>query len=130
MHEKTLVVALGGNAISIPGQLGTIDEQFSRSRTTAQVLTQAILAGYHPIITHGNGPQVGNVLRRVEIARNELYPLPLELCVADTQAGMGYMIAQCLVNELTRCGRQEDVTTIVTTVRVDPADPSAAWTAH
>ena len=69
---------------------------------TAEVLCDAIERGYQLVVTHGNGPQVGNVLRRVELAVSELYPIPLEVCVADTQAGMGYMIAQCLSNAMNR----------------------------
>lgn len=117
-----LVVALGGNAISAPGKEGTIDEQFAQVTETAEVLCDAVERGYQLIITHGNGPQVGNILRRVEIARSELYAIPLEVCVADTQAGMGYMIAQCLSNALNRRNMSCDVTAIVTTVLVDPAD--------
>jgi carbamate kinase len=121
---QKLVIALGGNAISVPGEQGTIEEQFLHTRQTAVVLADAILAGYQPIITHGNGPQVGNILRRVELAKHELYTIPLEVCVADTQAGMGYMISQCLMNELANRGVQRHATTIVTTVLVDKGDPA------
>lgn len=120
--RKRLVVALGGNAISAPGRVGDIDEQFAQVSETAEVLCDAIERGYQLIITHGNGPQVGNVLRRVEIARSELYPIPLEVCVADTQAGMGYMIAQCLSNAMNGRNLTCDVTTVVTTVLVDVDD--------
>ncbi len=119
---QQLVIALGGNAISVPGEQGNIEEQFAHTRQTARILTDAILTGYRPIITHGNGPQVGNILRRVELARHELYTIPLELCVADTQAGMGYMIAQCLMNELAERSQPRHVTTIVTSVVVDEND--------
>jgi carbamate kinase len=121
---QKLVIALGGNAISVPGEQGTIEEQFAHTRQTAVFLADAILAGYQPIITHGNGPQVGNILRRVELAKHELYTIPLEVCVADTQAGMGYMIAQCLMNELAGRGVQKHATTIVTTVLVNKDDPA------
>src|SRR4051794_20402508 len=120
--RKGLVVALGGDAIRAPGKIGDIDEQFAQVSETAEVLCDAIERGYHLIVTHGNGPQVGNVLRRVELARGELYPIPLEVCVADTQAGMGYMIAQCLSNVANRRNLTCDVTAIVTTVLVDPND--------
>jgi carbamate kinase len=122
--RKRLVVALGGNAISAPGKIGDIDEQFAQVSQTAEVLCDAIERGYQLVVSHGNGPQVGNVLRRVEIARSELYPIPLEVCVADTQAGMGYMIAQCLSNVANRRNLRCDVTAIVTTVLVDPNDPA------
>lgn len=121
---QKLVIALGGNAISLPGEQGTIEEQFVHTRQTAVFLADAIQAGYQPIITHGNGPQVGNILRRVELAKHELYTIPLEVCVADTQAGMGYMISQCLMNELAARGVQKHATTIVTTVLVNKNDPA------
>ena len=121
-----IVVALGGNAISDPAVHGTIEEQFAQTTKTARQLGAAIKQGYQLVITHGNGPQVGNVLRRVEIARTELYPLPLEVCVADTQAGMGYMISQCLGNELAAHGIDRRPTTIVTSVLVDQRDPAFA----
>ena len=120
--RKRLVVALGGNAISAPDKQGTIDEQFAQVSQTAEALCDVIERGYQLIVTHGNGPQVGNILRRVEIARSELYPIPLEVCVADTQAGMGYMIAQCLSNVMNQRNLVCDVTAVVTTVLVDPED--------
>lgn len=121
---QRLVVALGGNAISAPGKVGTIDEQFEQVSQSAEFLCDAIELRHQLIITHGNGPQVGNILRRVEIASSELYPIPLEVCVADTQAGMGYMIAQCLSNSMGRRHLVQDVTAVVTTVLVDQADPA------
>ena len=122
--SNRLVVALGGNAISAPNSRGTIEEQFAQTRKTARRLCDAIDDGYQLVLTHGNGPQVGNVMRRAEIARTELYPIPLEVCVADTQAGMGYMIAQCLMNELIQRDRPQIASTIVTTVLVDRQDPA------
>jgi carbamate kinase len=124
--RQRLVVALGGNAISGPGKIGTIDEQFEQVSATAEVLCDAIERGYQLVVTHGNGPQVGNILRRVELASSELYPIPLEVCVADTQAGMGYMIAQCLSNAMGRRNLTHDVTAVVTTVVVDRDDPAFA----
>ncbi len=121
---EIVVIALGGNAISVAGEEGNIEQQFAQSRKTARVLADVIVRGFLPVITHGNGPQVGNILRRVEIASDELYTIPLEVCVADTQAGMGYMIGQCLMNELAARGMPRHVTTIVTTVRVDAEDPA------
>jgi carbamate kinase len=122
--RQKLVVALGGNAISAPGKIGTIDEQFAQVSETAEHLCDAIERGYQLVVTHGNGPQVGNILRRVEIASSELYPIPLEVCVADTQAGMGYMIAQCLSNAMGPRNLTYDVTAVVTTVLVDRNDPA------
>jgi len=118
------VIALGGNAISVPGEQGNIPQQFAHMSDTARYLTGAIAHGRQIVITHGNGPQVGNVLRRVELASSEMYPLPLEVCVADTQAGMGYMIGQCMVNALKKRRIDTDVTTLVTNVLVDRDDPA------
>lgn len=126
-ESKRIVVALGGNAISAPDRQGTIEEQFSQTQATARLLCDAIVDGNQLVLTHGNGPQVGNVLRRVEIARAELYPIPLEVCVADTQAGMGYMIAQCLMNELMRRDQPRIASTLVTTVLVDRNDPAFSY---
>ena len=122
--SRLIVVALGGNAISPPKAEGNLDQQFDSARTSAARLADLIAAGYQPVITHGNGPQVGNVLRRVELAAHELYTLTLDICVADTQSGIGYMLAQCLMNELRQRGQERIVSTIVTTVEIDPADPA------
>jgi carbamate kinase len=81
-------------------------------------------AGHQLVITHGNGPQIGNFLLRNEAAANLIYPLPMEVAVAHVQGGMGFMIAQTLMNELHQRGRERLVTTIVTTVLVDREDPS------
>jgi carbamate kinase len=121
-NNRPTVIALGGNAISVPGEQGNIPQQFAHMSNTARYLVGAVADGRNIVITHGNGPQVGNVLRRVELASSEMYPLPLEVCVADTQAGMGYMIGQCMVNALKKRGIETDVTTLVTNVLVDKSD--------
>jgi carbamate kinase len=123
-RKALIVVALGGNAISRPGQAGDIPQQFENTNYTAKYLADLIAAGYQLVITHGNGPQVGQVMRRVELAAREVYRLPLFICGADTQGGMGYMIAQCLNNALQRRGIQRIVPTIVTSVEVDANDPA------
>jgi carbamate kinase len=120
-----VVVALGGNAVSLPGRQGNIDDQFAATRVACKPLADLILQGHQLVITHGNGPQVGNIMLRVEIAaRQNVYPLPLDIVVADTEAGMGYMIGQCLMNELNSRGKPRVCTTIITTVRVDGDDPA------
>ena len=123
-NAKLLVVALGGNAISKPGESPDIPSQFKTTAETAKSLADLREAGHRIVITHGNGPQVGKVLRRVELSVPTVYPLPLEICVADTQGGMGYMIAQCLGNELHRRGLPGRVTAVVTTICVDRHDPA------
>ena len=122
-----IVAALGGNAVSLPGKEGNIADQYEATRGAIHPLANLILAGHQLVITHGNGPQIGQVMRRVEIAassEHHVYPLPLDIAVADTQAGMGYMIGQCLMNELALRGQGRVVSTLVTTVRVDPDDPA------
>ena len=119
-----IVIAIGGNALVTPGADGNINDQFAHSRRIAQRLAELVQQGWHLTITHGNGPQVGNIMRRVELASNEVYPIDLGLAVADTQAGMGYMIAQTLHNELQSRGVKRSCTAIVTSVVVDPTDPA------
>ncbi|RME41666.1 MAG: carbamate kinase, partial [Planctomycetota bacterium] len=125
MSRKSLmVVALGGNAISRPDEEGNVDQQFANSRITAKALADLIEDGHQLVITHGNGPQIGNFLLRNLAAADVIYPLPMEVAVAHVQGGMGYMIAQTLMNELRRRGDDRVVTTFVTTVLVDRDDPS------
>ena len=121
---RRIVVALGGNAISPEGGLNDISAQFAQTRETAVPLVDILADGHRLLITHGNGPQVGKILRRVELAAHEVYPIDLGLCVADSQAGMGYMICQCMTNELLRRNMEARACTIVTTVLVDAADPA------
>lgn len=122
--NSLIVVALGGNAISRENQEGSVDQQFENSRTTAVALADMVEKGYGLVITHGNGPQIGNFLLRNEAAAGAIYPLPMEVAVAHVQGGMGFMIAQTLTNELNRREIDRTVTAIVTTVRVDADDPS------
>ena len=123
-QRKTAVVALGGNAITRPGVPDTIPNQFEHTRQSLAGIIALIRDGYNIVITHGNGPQVGNALLRVELARGKAPVLPLGICVADTEGGMGYMIEQCLQNGLIQEGIDREVVTIVTQVVVDGDDPS------
>jgi len=97
--------------------------QFRRTRESVREIVKLIEEGYRMAITHGNGPQVGNALLRVELARGRAPILPLGICVADTEGGMGYMIEQSLQNGLRAAGIDLEVVTVVTQVIVDPADP-------
>ncbi|UCD19985.1 MAG: carbamate kinase [candidate division WOR-3 bacterium] len=120
---KKAVVALGGNAISSTGK-EDIHEQFANTRQSLEGIVELIEEGYKLAITHGNGPQVGNALLRVERTMRSIPALPLGVIVADTEGGMGYMIEQSLQNKLMALGIKRDVITIVTQVVVDPNDPS------
>ncbi len=116
-----VVVAIGGNALVDPEGSGDIKEQFRLSRAMARPLADLVQSGWQVTITHGNGPQVGSVMRRVELSSGEVYPIDLGLAVGNTQAGMGYMISQTLRNELHGRGIDRVCSAIVTTV-VIPAD--------
>src|SRR5438067_6794392 len=120
-----IVAALGGNAVSPPNTEGNIPEQYAATRAAIIPLVDLLLAGHRLVITHGNGPQIGQVMRRVEIAaQHKVYPIPLDIAVADTQAGMGYMISQCVMNELRSRGNDRLCSTVVTMVHVDVDDPA------
>ncbi len=125
-NGSLIVVALGGNAISQSSEEGNVEQQFSNSRATARALADLVEDGHRLVLTHGNGPQIGNFLLRNLAASGVIYPLPMEVAVAHVQGGMGYMIAQTLMNELAGRGRNRVVTTFVTSVYVDPDDPAFA----
>lgn len=123
LNGKTAVIALGGNAITEPGREDTIANQFANTRKSLDGVVELIKAGYKLVISHGNGPQVGNAILRVEIARGKAPILPLGICVADTEGGMGYMIEQSLQNRLRAEGVNRKVVTIISQVLVDFNDP-------
>lgn len=123
--KKTAVLALGGNAIIQAGQKGTITEQFKNTRESLGGVVELIKRGYHLAITHGNGPQVGNLLRQQEAGEKEgIAPLPLGVLNAATEGTMGYMIEQSLQNRLHLNGIDKEVITITAQVVVDKNDPS------
>lgn len=121
---KTVVVALGGNAITREFEEGNIAQQFDNTRRSLLSVIQYIRQGYRVVITHGNGPQIGNALIRVEETRHLVPPLPLGIIVADLEGGMGYMIEQCLQNKLNDRGLSRPVVTVLTQILVDKDDPS------
>jgi len=122
--NRVAVVALGGNAISPRGERDTIPNQFRHTRESLASIVELIRGGYLLAITHGNGPQVGYAMLRVEMARGKVPELPVGICVADIAGGMGYMIEQSLQNRLHREGIRREVITLVTQVIVDRDDPS------
>ena len=124
--DRSIVVALGGNALIRPEERGTITEQFANTRRSLIGVVDCIRDGWKTLLTHGNGPQVGDMLLRVEAAMDTVPELPLGVCVADTEGAMGYMIQQSLINMLSRAGIPKPVVTIVTQVIVDPNDPAFA----
>ncbi len=118
------IIALGGNAILPVGQSGTIYEQFDITRTTMAHIAGLVAAGRNVVITHGNGPIVGNIVLRNEAMRETIAPMPLGLCVADSQGGIGYMIQQVLRNAFRARGLSCEVVTLITQVRISEDDPS------
>jgi carbamate kinase len=124
MRKKTVVVALGGNAITREFEEGDIHQQFANTRKSLVCVVELIQRNYRVVITHGNGPQVGNMLVRVEESRHLVPPIPLGVIVADLQGGMGYMIEQCLQNKLNERNINKPIVTIISQVLVDKDDPS------
>ncbi|MBN2412190.1 carbamate kinase [candidate division KSB1 bacterium] len=122
--EKVAVVALGGNAITREFEEGDIYQQFANTRRALAGVADLVERGYKIAITHGNGPQVGNALIRVEETRNLVPPVPLGVIVADLEGGMGYMIEQTMQNKLSLRGIERKVVTLLSQVVVDKNDPS------
>jgi carbamate kinase len=121
---KTAVVAIGGNAITRASEEATLENQMRNLRETCFHLARMIAAGYDMVLTHGNGPQVGNILLQNELARDDIPPMPLDVCVAESQGLLGYMIQQALTEQLDRLGVKKVVTCMVTRVLVDEKDPA------
>ncbi|MFN2152636.1 MAG: carbamate kinase [Anaerolineales bacterium] len=122
--RKLAVVAIGGNSLIIDKNRKTIPDQFDAVRETAGHLADMIEAGWDVVITHGNGPQVGFILRRSELALHELHPVPLDYCGADTQGAIGYMIQKALRNEFHKRNIDKQAVTVVTQVEVSADDPA------
>lgn len=122
--NKKVIVALGGNALIREKQKGDIYEQFANTRKISKPIVQMIKEGYRIVITHGNGPQVGSILLQNNAARDKIPPMPLGICVAESEGLIGYMIQQCLYNELKISKIEKDVVTIITQVLVDKNDSS------
>lgn len=123
-NGRTAVVALGGNALIADPEHQSYEDQFERMRITAIHIADMIDEGWNLAITHGNGPQVGFCLLSAEMARNVIDETPMEVCVADTQGSLGYMIQQQLRNELVGRGIDREIVTVVTQVLVDARDPA------
>jgi carbamate kinase len=122
--KKLAVVAIGGNSLIKDNRRLSVLDQYRAAGETSHHLAALIKAGYRVVVTHGNGPQVGFILLRSEIAKDQLHQVPLESCVADTQGAIGYQIQQTLENELRRLRIRQPVATLVTQVVVDRSDPA------
>jgi len=120
----TIVVAIGGNALSPSGEAASVQNQFRHTRQSLEVIVPLALEGRGIAIVHGNGPQVGDALVRNEAARDLVDPLPLGVLVAGTAGWIGYMIQQSLENALARQGCERRVVTLISQVRVEADDPA------
>lgn len=121
---KTALVAIGGNSLITDPKNPDIPHQWDAVRETCVHLADMIEAGWRLVITHGNGPQVGFILRRNEVAAEEVHVTPLDIIVADTQGSIGYMIQQAMRNELHSRGLRRNAVSVVTQVLVNEDDPA------
>ena len=122
--QKSVMIALGGNALSPKGEAGTIYQQFSHTRESLDAIMHFVNLEYNICLTHGNGPQVGDELYRMELTYSDIPPLPLGVCVAQTQGSIGYMLQQSLQNALKEHQIEREVVTLITQTIVDADDPS------
>ena len=122
--RKLAVVAFGGNALLRPEDRGTQEEQSARAKQAAGGLAEIVRHGFKLIVVHGNGPQVGNILVQAEEASTKIPPQSLDVCVAQTEGSMGFLLQQAIRNRLDSIGLAGDVATILTEVEVDPVDPA------
>jgi carbamate kinase len=125
-EKKVAVVAIGGNSLIKNKQHQTVEDQYLAAKETSYHLVDMIEEGWDIAIGHGNGPQVGFILRRSEIAHKVegMHEIPLDVCGADSQGAIGYALQQNIQNELKKRGINKSVATVITQVRVDPKDPA------
>jgi carbamate kinase len=121
---KLAVVAFGGNALLRPEDRGTQEEQIARAKQAARWLAEIVRHGYKLLVVHGNGPQVGNILIQAEEASTKIPPQSLDVCVAQTEGSMGFMLQQAIRNRLESIGSGGEVSTVLTEVEVDANDPA------
>ena len=124
MMPRRLVVAVGGNAIHPGGIQGTVAEQRALAAKAAKSLSTLLAGAEQLIITHGNGPVVGKILLRQALARGQVAPMTLDVCVAHSQGGIAYLLQQAFENRLLQLGRKRTVASLLTQVEVDSADPA------
>ncbi len=124
VETTKVLVALGGNAILKHTERGTAEEQKENIQATAKKLVELIHAGFRLVITHGNGPQVGDILLKNDIAKTTLPAMPLDICSAESQGMIGYMLQQSLLSELNKAKIKMPVVTIISQTLVDARDPA------
>ena len=126
MTSPLMVVAIGGNALIKDKQHQSVPDQMAALEETSHHLAAIVADGWRLAIGHGNGPQVGFILRRSELAAHELHEVPLDVCGADSQGAIGYELQQALGHDFTRLGLDKEAVTVVTQVEVDRSDPAFA----
>lgn len=124
MKSRLAVLAIGGNSLIKDKSHIALSSQYEAVKETANYIVDLVAEGLNLVITHGNGPQVGFIYRRGELARHELPLIPLDICGADTQGAIGYMIEKALLNEFRKRGIEKRVAVVVTQAVVDRDDPS------
>lgn len=122
--SKVAVIAVGGNSLILDEKHKAIPDQYAATVETSKHIAGMIQAGWNVVLTHGNGPQVGFILRRSELSMHELHPVPLDYCGADSQGAIGYMFQRALHNEFHKRGMNNQAATVVTQVLVDTHDPA------
>jgi len=123
-NGQTIIVALGGNAILQPGQVGTFEEQLFNIDHSCRRIAKLVADGHRVVLTHGNGPQVGNILIQNDLAAKLVPPMPMDVCGAETQGQIGYLLQQSLHNHLVRLHVEVPVVTLLTEVVIDEDDPA------
>jgi carbamate kinase len=126
MNGRVAVVAVGGNSLIKDAHHATVHDQDLAAHETAGHILAMIKEGWNVVVTHGNGPQVGFILRRSELAAHELHEVPLDACGADTQGAIGYALQQNLHNAFQRAGLDRDVATVISQAEVAADDPAFA----
>lgn len=124
MTEKLAVIAIGGNSLIKDKAHQSVEDQYDAAYETAGHIAKMIKDGWNVAIAHGNGPQVGFILRRSELAAHELHEVPLDVCGADSQGAIGYALQQSLQNHFLDMGINRPVATVVTQVEVSANDPA------
>ncbi len=123
-NKKLAIIAIGGNSLIIDKSHMSVSDQYAAAHETCVHIADMIENGWDVAIGHGNGPQVGFILRRSELSSHELHEVPLDACVADTQAAIGYAVQQNLYNEFIRRDLKKEAVTVVTQVEIDKNDPA------
>jgi carbamate kinase len=124
MTEKLAVIAIGGNSLIKDKHHQTVEDQYEAASETSYHIAKMIKAGWNVAVAHGNGPQVGFILRRSELSSHELHEVPLDVCGADSQGAIGYSLQQTMYNHFREMGINRHVATVVTQMEVDANDPA------